>query len=251
MFDDPNVLDYPWNLSRYEAKPSENDLSKIKASLNSADGGELDINTEGKIKISFMANLQRSLDVVYQPEHWDTVKLSRWLCSNIPDETATHSSKQPFIMGWLHSLLERFSLAAINQQKFLIRNQIEQHINKLRNETITAAYQATLFESKNASVNDNYVFVLPAFYSPSQYYVANSSKYGSYSFEHHYYGQIGDFDSKEEFECACYIDQLAAKNKIKFWVRNLVRKEIFSFFCKKPMVDFIQTSSVYYPMILS
>ena len=58
-------------------------------------------------------------------------------------------------------------------------------------------------------------------------------KYGHYSFEHHYYGEIGDFDSKEEFECACYIDQLAAKKKIKFWLRNLVRKELCSFFLQK------------------
>jgi type III restriction enzyme len=231
LFDDPKILDYPWDLSRYEAKPPESDISKIKVILHSADGGELDMSSEGKMKISFMAHLQRSLDLVYQPEHWDTVKLATWLCRNIPEPTITHASKQAFIMGWLQSLLEKFSLAEINQQKFLIRNQIEQHINKLRNETITAAYQATLFESENVSVNDNYVFEFPAFYSPTKYYDAN--KYGHYSFQHHYYGQIGDFDSKEEFECACHLDQLAGKNKIKFWVRNLVRKEICAFFLQK------------------
>lgn len=232
LFDDPTTLDYVWELSCYEAKPSEDDISKIKTLLSSADGGELDISAAGKMNISFMAMLQRNLDLVYQPEHWDTVKLATWLCRNIPEPTITHASKQAFVMGWLQSLLEHFSLAEINQQKFLIRNQIEQRINKLRNETITAAYQATVFESENVSVDDNYVFEFPAFYSPSKYYDANS-KYGHYSFEHHYYGQIGDFDSKEEFECACYLDQLAAKNKIKFWVRNLVRKEMCSFFLQK------------------
>jgi len=232
LFDDPKILDYPWDLSRFEAKPPESDISKIKTLLNSADGGELDIsNTEGKVTISFMAHLQRSLEMVYQPEHWDTVKLATWLCRNIPEPTITHASKQTFIMGWLQSLLENFSLAEINQQKFLIRNQIEQRINTLRNETITIAYQTTVFESENVTVDDNYVFEFPAFYSPSKYYDTN--KYGPYSFEHHYYGQIGDFDSKEEFECACYLDQLAAKNKIKFWVRNLVRKEICAFFLQK------------------
>lgn len=232
LFDDPKILDYPWDLSRYEAKPSASDISKIKSVLNSANDGELDISTEGKMKISFMAHLQHSLDLVYQPEHWDTLKLATWLCRNIPEPTITHASKQAFIIGWLQSLLENFSLAEVNQQKFLIRNQIEQHINKLRNETITVAYQATVFESKNVSVNDNYVFEFPAFYSPSRYYDANS-KYGQYSFERHYYGQIGDFDSKEEFECACYLDQLAIKNKIKFWVRNLVRQETCAFFLQK------------------
>ena len=232
LFDDPKILDYPWDLSRFEAKPPESDISKIKALLNSADGGALDIsNTDGKVTISFMANLQHSLEMVYQPEHWDTIKLATWLCRNIPEPTITHASKQTFIVGWLQSLLENFSLAEINQQKFLIRNQIEQYINKLRNESITIAYQATVFDSENITVDDNYVFEFPAFYSPTKYYDTN--KYGRYSFEHHYYGQIGDFDSKEEFECACYLDQLAAKNKIKFWVRNLVRKETCAFFLQK------------------
>lgn len=237
LFDDPTILDYSWDLSRFEARPPESDISKIKTLLNSPDGGKLDISrTEGKVTVSFMAHLQRSLDMVYQPEHWDTVKLATWLCRNIPEPALTHAGKQTFIAGWLQTLLENFSLAEINQQKFLIRNQIEQHINKLRNETISVAYQATLFASENVSVDDNYVFEFPAFYSPTKYYDTN--KYGHYSFEHHYYGQIGDFDSREEFECACYLDQLAAKNKIRFWVRNLVRKEICAFFLQKAQSRF-------------
>ncbi|SJM93553.1 Type III restriction enzyme, res subunit [Crenothrix polyspora] len=222
LFDDPKMLDYPWDISRFEVKPPESDVSKIRVLLNSADGGTLDIsNAEGKVTIAFMNVLQRSLELVYQPEHWDTVKLATWLCRNIPEPTITHTSKQAFVMGWLQSLLESFSLAEINQQKFLIRHQIEQHINKLRDESISAAYQSTLFESDSVSVDGTYVFEFPAFYSPTRYY--DTHKYGHSSFENHLYGQIGDFDSKEEFECACHLERLAAKKKIKFWVRNLTR----------------------------
>lgn len=47
------------------------------------------------------------------------------------------------------------------------------------------------------------------------------------------YGRIGDFDSKEEFECACWLDIQAQQGRIQFWVRNLVRREDSSFFLQK------------------
>ena len=56
---------------------------------------------------------------------------------------------------------------------------------------------------------------------------------GVYDFRHHYYGRIGDFDSREEFECACKLDQLAEAGRIRFWVRNLVNKPGASFFLQK------------------
>lgn len=222
LFDEPEMLDYPWDLSRYDTKPSANTLSKLASSLKNADGGELDISAEGTVKISYMAGLQRALNLVYTPEHWDAVKLATWLCRNIPDPTLTHASKQTFVIGWLQRLLVDFSLADINQQKFLVRLLLEQQINELRKLSIEDAYQATLFASDVVSVNDNCVFEFPAFYSPTRYYDVKG-KYGHYTFEGHYYAQIGDFDSKEEFDCACYLDQLVAQKKIKFWVRNLVR----------------------------
>ncbi len=232
LFDDPQMLDYPWDLSRYEAKPCDSVISRFKTALKH-EAGEIDIDDmKGTVKIAFMANLQRSLELVYSPEHFDTLTLATWLCRNITDESATHASKQAFIMAWLQALLERFSLVEVNEQKFLVRNLLEEQINELRQLAIKNAYQATLFEGDNAAISDNYVFEFPQYYSSTRNYDAKS-KYGHYSFEHHYYGEIGDFDSKEEFECACYLDQLAAKKKIKFWLRNLVRKESCSFFLQK------------------
>lgn len=41
------------------------------------------------------------------------------------------------------------------------------------------------------------------------------------------------FDSKEEFECACQLDIWAQQGRLRFWVRNLVRREGGSFFLQK------------------
>jgi len=223
LFDDPQMLDYPWDLSRYPAKPSENEINRIRAAFK-VEGGAIDISETGRVNVlPFVWQLQRSLNLVYQPEHWDSVKLATWFCSNIPDNSSTHPCKLAFVTAWLQALLESFSLVKINQQKFLIRGLLEQHLNELRRQAIKNAYQETLFEQKQAVVGGDYFFEFPPYYSPSRYYDANNSKYPYYEFRNHYYSQIGDFDSKEEFECACYLDRLAAEKKIKTWVRNLSR----------------------------
>lgn len=236
LFDDPELLEYPWDLSLYDATPTHDDLSELDAGLKVVEGGDIDVTEDGKVVTHFIADLQRDLGLVYKPEHWDDVKLSAWWCRNIPDPTVTHESKRAFVTGWLNELLEidGFGLARVNQQKFLVRNLLEQRVNELRKESVNKAYQETLFgDSNNVSVeaNDSYAFEFhPHVYSPSQFY--DSGKWG-YAFKKHYYGEMGDFDSREEFECACWLDQQAEKGLIKYWIRNLVRKEGCSFFLQK------------------
>ncbi|MDP2903762.1 MAG: DEAD/DEAH box helicase family protein [Methylovulum sp.] len=244
LFDETEMLDYPWDLSLLDATPTADDISKLKNSLKSAESGELDVTEQGKTFSKFMANLQRNLDLVYVPEHWTETKLAAWFCRQLHDPTVTHESKLAFVSHWLQALLADFQLAHINQQKFFIRVLLEQRIDGLRKQAAKSAYQSLLFSDevrKRVCVGSSYLFDFhPQQYSPSSYYEANSSEYGFYLFNHHYYPQIGDFDSKEEFECACRLDQLAERQKIKFWVRNLVKKPTSSFF-------FQQATGRYYP----
>lgn len=58
-------------------------------------------------------------------------------------------------------------------------------------------------------------------------YPCNRLYQGSYLFKKHYYKSVGDLkDHGEEFECAQYLD---THPKIKYWVRNLERQPLFSF----------------------
>lgn len=78
---------------------------------------------------------------------------------------------------------------------------------------------------------EKYVFTFnPYAYAPNRDF---ANEYGPYDFRHHYYSRIGCFDSKEEFECAVWLDQQADKGRIEFWVRNLVRREGSSFSLQK------------------
>jgi hypothetical protein len=134
LFDDPEVLDYPWNLSLHDAAPTADDIAALGTGLQVSEGGEIDVDdAESRVSVS-------------------------------------------------------------DQDPFEFHNQA---------------------------------------YAPSRDYDPRTSPYGSFEFRKHFYGRIGDFDSKEEFECACWLDIQAQKGRILFWVRNLVRREGCAFFLQK------------------
>jgi type III restriction enzyme len=237
LFEDPEQLEYPWDLSVYDANLTHEELSKLDLIGRVAGGGELDIDEDlGKMKVNFLPQLQRDLGLAYTPEHWDEVKLATWFCKNLHDPTLTHESKRAFVAAWMSQLLSQNSmdLAKLNQRKFEVRNLLERRINEMRKDAARQAYQESLFDgdaSEHISVNDEYVFTFnPYAYAPSRDY---DGEYGPYDFRHHYYSRIGDFDSKEEFACAVWLDQQAELGKIEFWVRNLVRREGSSFSLQK------------------
>ncbi|ODU01790.1 MAG: hypothetical protein ABS89_06705 [Thiobacillus sp. SCN 63-1177] len=236
LFDDPEVLEYPWDVSPYDATPTADDVTALGAGLKVSEGGEIDIDEGGRMVSRFLPELQRDLGLVYQPEHWDEVRIAAWLCRNLPEPSLTHASKQAFVAAWLTELLRRedFTLARVNLQKFLIRNLLEARIRELRRQAVGKAFQQVLFGDDSASrvaVTDHYAFEFHAqAYSPRRDY---DGRFGHFDFRKHFYGRIGDFDSKEEFECACWLDMQAQKGHIQFWVRNLVRREGSAFFLQK------------------
>lgn len=240
LFDDPEVLEYPWDLSPYDAAPTADDLSALGAGFKVSESGEIDVDdASGRVISRFLPDLQRDLGLVYQPENWDEVRLATWLCRNLPEPSLTHASKQAFVAAWLTDLLRRadVTLARANLQKFLIRNRLEARIRDLRKQAVNKAFQQTLFADDAASgvaVSDIYAFEFHAqAYAPSRDYDGRNSQFGHFDFRKHFYGRIGDFDSKEEFECACWLDIQAQQGRIQFWVRNLVRREGSSFFLQK------------------
>lgn len=237
LFDDPEVLEYPWNLSPHDAAPTADDLARLGAGFAVSEGGEINVDdASGKLISRFLPKLQRDLGLVYQPENWNMVRLAAWLCRNLPEPSLTHVNKQTFVAAWLSALLKQngFTLARASLQKFLIRNLIEARIRALRQQAVAQAFQQTLFGDNAAArvtVSDLYAFEFhPQAYAPSRDY---DSRFGRFDFRGHYYGRIGDFDSREEFECACWLDTQAQKGRLQFWVRNLVRREGFAFFLQK------------------
>lgn len=237
LFDDPEVLEYPWDLSPYDAAPTPDDLIALGAGLKVSQGGEIDVDdVSGRVVSRFIPDLQRDLGLVYQPENWDEIRIATWLCRSIPEPSLTHASKQAFVAAWLSALLRRneYTLARANLQKFLIRNLLEARIRELRKQAVTKAFQQTLFGEDAAArvaVTDHYAYQFNSgTYAPSRDY---DGRFGYFDSRKHFYGRMGDFDSREEFECACWLDIQAQQGRIEFWIRNLVRREGNSFFLQK------------------
>ncbi len=242
LFDDPELLEYPWELSAYDAVPTADDLSELGAALKVSEGGEIDVDTAtGKIVSRFLPDLQRDLGLSYAPEHWDELRIATWLCRNLPEPSLTHANKQAFVAQWLTRLIATsgFDLAKANLQKFMIRNLLERRFGELRKQAARKAYQETLFSDGAGSrvgVSEELTFEFHSqAYSPIRDY---DGRYGTFDFKKHFYGRVGDFDSEEEFQCACWLDTEAQKGRIDYWVRNLVRREGSSFFLQKAVGRF-------------
>jgi len=229
LFDDPEVLDYPWELPAYQAVPTEDELSLLRAAERIAEGGEIDVE-EGKVMVRFLSQLERDLALSYIPENWTEAALAGWFCRNLRENGLTHQSKMVFVSAFLRSILqvEGVDLSRVNRQKFLLRSILESKIRGLRREAVQQAYQQFLFTDgvgDRAKTACEYELEFhPDCYAPDRDYPR------AREFARHYYPRVADFDSGEEEDCAWFLDRMAQQGKIEFWVRNLVRKASSSFF---------------------
>lgn len=231
LFDDPQVLDYPYDLPTYQAVPDEDDLAALELSGRPGEADQIDIDEKGHLRRMFIEDLERDLALSYTPEHWDETKLAAWLCRNLRMiDCVTHASMIAFVSNWLGRLLDKegFDLARANRQKFLLRQLLESRIKTELKLAAQKAYQQFLFAEdpkERVSVGDSYLFTFnPDTYVPSQEHPTPEE------FQYHYYPQVGAFDTNEEYLLANWLDQQAHKGRIRFWVRNLVRKPGVSFF---------------------
>jgi len=230
LFDEPEAIDYPWELPLYQSFVTEDQLQALNLSMKVSEAGLIDVDEEkGRVRTTFTRELTHDLGLSYRPEHWDEAKLAAWFCRQLHDPSITHASKRAFVSSWLSSLLKQdgMDLAQVNRQKFLLRNLLEERIAELRTEAVKTACAVFLFgegKETRVRVGSEYQFEFhPDAYAPVR---DDSGEYGDYVFEKHYYPRIGAFDSSEEYQCACWIDR---QPEIEFWVRNLVGRNGGSF----------------------
>ncbi len=227
LFDDPGVLDYPWELPVYQADPSGEELGWLRSSDRITDGGEIDVE-EGAVRVRFLPDLTRDLDLSYTPDHLTEAKLGAWLCRNVRETDITDGSLRNFVAAFLAGAIRETDLVLANRQKFLLRGLLERKIADLRREAVSRAYQEFFFTDgvkERVTVDAEFAFEFhPDAYSPTK------DDPGAADFAAHYYPRIGAFDSDEERQCALWLDRAAQKGLIQFWVRNLVRKATGAFF---------------------
>ncbi len=135
-----------------------------------------------------------------------------------------------------------------NLQKFLIRDRLELGIRDLRRQAVGRAYQRTLFgpdavRHLGVSAEIAFEFQAQAYAPPRDY----DGRFGHFDFRRHFYGHIGDFDSREEpnalagSTAKCSGD--VSGSGCATW--SVVKAAPSS--CKRPMAVSIPTSSVNSP----
>lgn len=156
---------------------------------------------------------------------WTDLQLSCWLDRQCRQPDLTQTVLLEFCRKLVAFLVEtrRLALNDLVRFKYQLAKAVQQKIAAYRREAYAAGYQDCLFGPQaqaETGFADGFAF-------DKRPYPAAWFYKGSYRFQKHFFGGIGELDSKgEEFECARIIDTLP---QVKHWVRNLATRPQTSF----------------------
>lgn len=220
IFEQTHFINVMWDLSKYDARL---DVEDIIPKGNSTIIGEITVSDEGKLQTKFIQDLYKQTSFLVNDKPWTIPQLIYWLDRNIQHQDIAQPNFIKFASMLIENLVknQNLELDKIIYYKFNLREQLTKLINKYRDLAHKEAYNLCLLEV-NTKVNYNFSFKFnPDAYPASWYYN------GPVQFQKHYYKSVGELKSDgEEHDCACYLDLLP---EVKYWVRNIERKENNSF----------------------
>lgn len=163
--------------------------------------------------------------------------LIRWLDHELRQPDVIQQEMLKFVALVVKSLLQThgMTLTALVRNKFPLSRAIRDVIKLNRKKAYKKGYQASIFDDEStACLSEQFVYEFKAEHYPSRppYYC------GRYRFKKHYFPQnlIEDLKaSGEEYECAKAIDGIA---DVKYWVRNLVKRQQASFWLPMAHANF-------------
>lgn len=234
-FEETHFLDCPWKLSDCDAALTEAEFSSTRPE---ADLGEITVTGVGELKISrYINQVQQQLALIGTEISWEPEHLAVWLDRHISHPDIGQPDSAAFITRLIDHLTQvrKIDLEVLVRDKYRLKEAVAAKIQKHRLAARNQAYQALLLPTAPAPLS---VDPEPCFTFKPEEYPYNNLYRGSYEFKKHFYPKVGDLNPDgEEFECAAFLDGLP---EVKFWVRNLERRQAFSFW--------LQTSSdKFYP----
>jgi type III restriction enzyme len=225
--DEAEWLEAGWRLP---LPPGAGDAPELDEVTSSETIGVVDVE-DGKVVTRQMPELARELQLIEVRENWTQVRLVAWLDRNIPHDDIDPQEACAYLDGVVTALLNRHALGRLVRERFELRRRIEARIAELRKSARRREYQRVLFNEAESSgagqrlrvkVGDGHVFA----YDPDTYpcrEVCSRSR----EFRKHFYENVGELaETGAEFACARFLDELP---EVKWWVRNLERQPIHSF----------------------
>ena len=222
-FEASRFLEVPWQLSECDAELTEEEFS---SEFNTGERGEIGLSKEGRVEMRFLGQLHQQMTLLAPDKGWDAARLADWLDRTIKHLDILQRESLPFLQRLVNYLIEARSIPieVLIRNKYALKDAAAAKIDSHRQNVHQAAYQNFLLPE----------FATPVVVSPDHCfsfdphgYPYNTRYTGHYQFQKHYYQHVGDLKSDgEEFQCAQFIDTLP---EVKFWVRNLERKPLHSF----------------------
>ncbi len=201
-----------WSLNDYAAElsPAEFDIHET------AQRWEVDLKGEKVVYSPIEQNVQLELGLLKLD--WTDRQLSRWLDKECRQPDITQSVLLEFCRKTIAYLMEKRGLPLnhLLRFKFQLANALQQKIMAYRQHAYANGYQTFLFGPKTQVETS---FAGGFAFQKKRPYPANWHYQGAYQFKKHFFGIVGELDSKgEEFDCAFLIDNLS---QVKYWIRNL------------------------------
>jgi type III restriction enzyme len=225
LFEEQTLLDYGWELLNCNAQLTTVELSSFLE--EESDLGEIDLSADGKLKPKFITELNREMmliDIV--DESWTEGEVIHWLDKELIYYELIPLDKEQFLIALVGDLLDRHkvSLSQLVRKRFKLRKIVDNKIKAYKNSARNVAYQELLFGNDALDIIVSHAHNFS--FNQSQYPARNFCQH-SQIFRKHYYPHAGELgETGEEYQCACFIDSL---NEVEFWVRNLERQPLFSF----------------------
>ncbi|MCX6164045.1 MAG: hypothetical protein NTU73_04160, partial [Ignavibacteriae bacterium] len=199
-----SLLDYPAELTEAEFKVEDR-----------TDTYEIDV--QGKRLVERHLNTQSIFAFDEVPTNWTDLQLSRELDPPLRRKGIRQTDLLEFIRRTLRHLEGRrgISLNTLYRVRVPLERALREKIEQYRQKAFSAGYQMRLF-SPEAAVETSFQY---AFSFDPENYPATLHYNGGFQFPKHYYtGMVGEFDSKEELECAKIIEMCP---RVKRWIRNV------------------------------
>ena len=222
-FEASRFLETVWQLSECDAELSE---EEFPSEFNTGERGEVGLSQEGRVEIRFLGQLHQQMSFLAPDDNWDAAQLANWLDRTIKHLDILQRESLPFLQRLVKYLIEErnIPIEVLIRNKYALKDAAEKKIDSHRQNVHQATYENFLLPecATPVVVSPDHCFS----FEPHGY-PYNTRYTGHYQFQKHYYTDVGDLKSDgEEFQCAQFIDRLPA---VKFWVRNLERKPLRSF----------------------
>jgi type III restriction enzyme len=215
-----NLLNYPAKLNNFRIEETSNSF------LIDMEGKDIKYHIA---KQNEVINFNEDLLGVSEKD------LTCWMDRELRQPDVMQSDMIKFNALLINDLLKKsgINLTALVRNKFALARASKHLIGLYRKRAQKEGYQQTLFGTDaNITLSDQFVYRFL-----TQNYPARPPYYsGRYKFQKHYFPIIEDLKSQgEEYECAKAIDSLP---QVKYWIRNLVRRDHASFWLPLALARF-------------